>query len=662
MTFEPKLQFHVAPWGDDSSPGTVGLPFATLGRAQEAVRASTPGMRKHIVVNLHEGAHVLAEPLVLSGAAGDSGENGFQVIYQAYGWRTPEQAEVVVSGGRRIGRWQQDDESRNVWRAEVGDLGTRQLYVGGRRARRARLELGPFGGLPGDVTQTDDGYMTDSIEPQSWENPQDIELVYRGHGGFAEPRCGIAEISGDERSTTIAMDQPGYRWFRQNHRGHWGDGPRGFGKAIEFTPPPPLWAENSKSFLTEPGTFYLDRSRPGAHVLFYIPRRDEDLATAEVIAPILETLVEGHGEPDGPLHDLVFRGLTFAHATWLGPSAPTGFSQVFGPIYEGGDTPHFDDPWDSSDSARSMPGSVRFRHAERIVLEDNRFTQLGSDALELSLGSSENRVRGNVFEDLSGGGIQLGSRQPDTDLDRVNRDNVVENNLVHHVGVEYQGSVGIYAEKTQGARIAHNEIHDTPYTGIAFGEYWTHYPAGETTSRGNRIANNRIFRTMHALSDGGGIFTASHQGTSYEDGTVVSGNVVHDIAAPPDTGAGSSADLRPEDIGEDSAIGLYADDDANFITWRDNVVYRVAGTTISGCPLHNVFTRNFLEDTEEPTFWCTRGAIHVDFHDNTVLRGDGDFDEQIAAIPACAAIVARSGLEAPYRRLRPAHSLREEVA
>jgi Right handed beta helix region len=662
MTFEPKLQFHVAPAGDDSSPGTVGLPFASLGRAQEAVRASTPGMRKHIVVNLHDGTHVLAEPLVLSGSAGDSGQNGFQVIYQAYGWGTPAQAAVVLSGGRRIGDWQQDDEGQGVWRAEVGDLDTRQLYVDGRRARRCRLELGPFGGLPGNVMETDEGYITDSTEPQSWENPRDIELVYRGHAGFAEPRCGIAAISGDERSTTIAMDQPGYRWFRQNHRGRWGDGPRGFGQTIEFAPPPPLWAENSKSFLTEPGTFYLDRSRPGAHVLFYIPRPGEDLATAEVIAPSLETLVEGHGKPGAPLHDVVFRGLTFSHATWLGPGEPTGFSQVFGPIYEGGDTPDFDDPWDSSASARSMPGNVRFQHAERIVLEDNRFKRLGSDALELSMGCSENRVRGNVFEDVSGGGIQLGSRQPDTDLDRVNRDNAVENNLVRHVGVEYQGSIGIYAEKTQGTRIAHNEVHDTPYTGIAFGEYWTHYPDGETTARGNRIENNRIFRTMLALRDGGGIFTASHQGTSFEDGTVVSGNVVHDIATSPDPGAASSNGLRPEDIGEDSAIGLYADDDANFIVWRENVVYRVAGTAISGCPLHNVFTRNFLEDTEEPEFWCTRGALHVDFDHNTVLRGDGDLDEQIAAAPACAAIVARSGLEAPYRRLRSEDTLRREMA
>jgi hypothetical protein len=86
VTFEPKRQFHVAPWGDDSSPGTAGLPFATVQRAQEAVRASTAGMDRDIVVNLHGGTHVLTESLALSDAAGDSGRNGHRVIYQAYGW------------------------------------------------------------------------------------------------------------------------------------------------------------------------------------------------------------------------------------------------------------------------------------------------------------------------------------------------------------------------------------------------------------------------------------------------------------------------------------------------------------------------------------------------------------------------------------------------
>jgi hypothetical protein len=125
VTFEPKRQLHVAPGGDDSAPGTAGRPFATVHRAQQEVRASTAAMDRDVVVNLHAGTHVLTEPLVLSDAAGDSGGNGHRVIWQAYGWGTPEQAAVVLSGGRPVTGWELDDEARNIWRAEAGDLDTR---------------------------------------------------------------------------------------------------------------------------------------------------------------------------------------------------------------------------------------------------------------------------------------------------------------------------------------------------------------------------------------------------------------------------------------------------------------------------------------------------------------------------------------------------------
>lgn len=37
----------------------------------------------------------------------------------------------------------------------------------------------------------------------------------------------------------------------------------------------------------------LDRSRPGRHVLYYLPRRREDPRRVPVVAPVLERLVVG---------------------------------------------------------------------------------------------------------------------------------------------------------------------------------------------------------------------------------------------------------------------------------------------------------------------------------------------------------------------------------
>lgn len=49
------VSFYVAPDGSDSAAGSIEQPFATLRRAQAAVRARTAGMASDIVVNLRGG-------------------------------------------------------------------------------------------------------------------------------------------------------------------------------------------------------------------------------------------------------------------------------------------------------------------------------------------------------------------------------------------------------------------------------------------------------------------------------------------------------------------------------------------------------------------------------------------------------------------------------
>lgn len=430
------VQIHVAPWGEDRWSGSERHPYRTLARAQRRVRGLTARMRADVVVNLRSGTYVLDAPLRLSDAAGDSGRNGHRVVYQAHRHGTPAQARPVLSGGVRVRGWRLADRARNVWQADVGALDTRQLFVDGRRARRARLD----DGLPGTVTATADGYVTDSVIPQSWKSPRDIEVLFRDAYPWTEPRCGVAKISGDARSTRIVLDQPCLRWTKGSYPGL----------------VPPTHVENSRSFLTEPGTFALDRSKPRHHVLSYIPRRGEDLRSADVVAPALERLVHGSG-----IHDVAFRGLTFSHATWLGPDRPTGFAHHFGPLYEHGEPLVDDDPFNVSEHARTMPGNVAFHGVRRVAIEDSRFTRLGGQALELSLGSSSNLVRGNVFADVSGGGVEIGNRHPGRRGTR-NAGNRVENNWVHDIGVDYPGSVGIYLEQTQRSTIAHNQVNDVP--------------------------------------------------------------------------------------------------------------------------------------------------------------------------------------------------------
>jgi hypothetical protein len=87
--------YFVAPTGGDGNPGTLEKPFATIHRAQQAVRQK-PG-----TVWLRGGTYYLPEKLVFS--AEDSGSQAAPVIYQAY-----ENEQPVISGGVRLEKldWQ----------------------------------------------------------------------------------------------------------------------------------------------------------------------------------------------------------------------------------------------------------------------------------------------------------------------------------------------------------------------------------------------------------------------------------------------------------------------------------------------------------------------------------------------------------------------------
>src|SRR5438874_411503 len=54
----------------------------------------------------------------------------------------------------------------------------------------------------------------------------------------------------------------------------------------------PTLVDNAFELLDTPGEWYLDRSR---NTVYYLPRSGENLVTARVVAPVLETLVSGQG-------------------------------------------------------------------------------------------------------------------------------------------------------------------------------------------------------------------------------------------------------------------------------------------------------------------------------------------------------------------------------
>jgi hypothetical protein len=504
----PAVTFHVAPHGADAGPGTESQPFATLGRARQAVRAINATMRDDIVVLLHGGVYPIDRSITFGPE--DSGFNGHNVIYRAAPNETP-----VFSGGKRVVGWTPDEKGR--WKAPAPADDFRQLYVGGVRVTRAKgpppAGLRLFG---------PDGYKTTAVETARWRNPGDIEFCYRVV--WTHSRCRVQDIRREGDEAVITMLQPQFTQARTK-------------AGARIVNPDAIYVENALELLDEPGEWYLDRS---ARTVYYMPRPGEDISTIDVIAPVVETLVALRGTLDKPVRHIALEGVSFQYGNWLRPSR-IGHCDVQANFIT------------DSDKNLDVVGGLRNRHNENLKSPANvlchaaksvrfercTFARLGGAGLDIEFGSQDNAVVGCRFFDIAGTAIQVGDvlrddHHPD-DPRRIVKHNSVVNCVICDCCLDYMGGVGVFAGYTEATRIAHNEIFRLPYTAISVGWGWGMEDAGggayqqphrydtPTPAKNNRIECNNIHHVMSAMDDGGGVYTLGRQ-----PGTVIRGNFIHD--------------------------------------------------------------------------------------------------------------------------------------
>lgn len=447
--------YYVSTVGNDNNPGSLEQPFATILKARNVVRTINKSQSGDIIINLKGGTYELTSTFTLTSE--DSGNNGYNIIYQAYNCEIP-----ILSGGTQINGWTIHDAAKKIYQVKVDTtLNSRQLYVNGQRAIRARSK-DAMGWL-----ENGDGY-TCPEEVTTWKNITNVEVV--SHKEWKCHRGSIASING----THVVMDQPYWRYIHYQYDA------------------PVAWIENAYELLDSEGEWYLDRS---VGMLYYKPRTGENMDNAKVILPRLETLISGTN-----LSNVQFKGITFSYATWLFPNSKHGF-----PCTQA----DWIDPWQIPSDKKQVSGNILFDHCENLRLEDNTFTHLGETGLQLFTGCKNNVIYNNSFNDISGSAISIGNLKNanPTEKDLV-KDNKVENNFIKNIAVEYQGCVGIFVGYTEHTVITHNEIRDLPYSGISVG--WG-YSNKILAGKNNEISYNLIDSIMLVMKDGGGIYTLSSQ-------------------------------------------------------------------------------------------------------------------------------------------------------
>ncbi|MFZ1473537.1 MAG: right-handed parallel beta-helix repeat-containing protein [Anaerolineae bacterium] len=592
--------FHVAVNGNDAYPGTADRPFATIQRARDVIRTISPAMQSDIVVNVHGGVYSIRRPIQFTPA--DSGQNGYEIIYQAAEGEAP-----LLSGGVEVTGWEKAPD-RPWWGTGLPRVGAfRQLYINGVRARRA-ASPGPITGVgwaAGEFSDRD-GIIVPAAALPNLARPQDLELhwIY----DWKDMRLPAWDVEGKaDGAHTIWMKQPYFShalWM-----GAVNDNAYAWYPKYDV----PFYLENALEFLDKPGEWYYDADTAA---LYYLLRDGEDLRTAYTVIPQAQTLLEITGGMVGQeVHDLAFDGLTFAYAGWTRASEQGVFGwQAQNLIFWTGEAGAEDEY-----AEEMTPAHVLLNSARDIRFERCRFEHLGAAGIHLNNNVHHVTLQGNLFHDIADGAVVIGHWDHVTISDPATQaaahDNLIANNLITGIGVEYWGAPAITAYYVNHVQIAHNEIANIPFTGVSVGWGWSSAP-DSTTSHDNHVTNNVITDLMQRARDGGGVYTLGQQ-----PGMMIEGNVVRRMQG--DFGC------------------YYADEGSSSITFQNNVCDTAPGWLDMWIDtVHDNHVLNSYTNVQA----MRNNGVNIQIENTVYVDGQ-------AWPPAAQAIIDHAGLESAYAYL-----------
>ena len=513
------------------------------------------GKATEVTINLAAGTYFLYEPLRLRPE-----DSGLKLVGN----------DAVISGGMQITGWKKQGK---LLVAEVPDFNGRpvdfrQLWVNGQKAVRAR-----------DVSDFEQMNRIRTYDKKNhilWVPKKAVEKIMKApyaemvlHEMWCTSNLRIKSIEVKGDSAAIRFHNPEAK-LQFEH-------PWPSPMTPDTQHPSPFYLTNAKELIDEPGEWYHDIR---GHKLYYMPRINEKLEPTvdgrresqmrneklSAIVPVLETLVEVIGSAEHPVRNITIEGITFSHTTWMRPSekghVPLQAGMYLTEAYKL--RPSIDRPnnhkLDNQGWLGRAAAAVELRYAEDVNFKDCHFEHLGGSGLDYVMACRRGKTENCTFSDIAMNGYVCGSFSPEglethlpyqpTDFREVCTQQEVSNCLFHEVSNEDWGCVAICAGYVSGINIEHNTIHDVSYTGISLGWGWNR---DLVCMKDNKVHANLIYNYAQHMYDCAGIYTLGNQ-----PGTVISGNVVRDIASP-------SYVHDPNHW-----FYLYTDEGSSNITLRDN--------------------------------------------------------------------------------------------
>ena len=517
------VDIYVSLKGIDTNLGTKEKPLATLHaairKARELRRLNDSSIKDGVKIIMGKGIYQLHEPLVLRPEDSGTKDSPTEIIANE---------KVVLSGGVKIKGWKKlsgnvvglpKESIGKVWVTDVpnfdgSDLQFRQLWVNGNKAIRAKNYNGDaMGRILSWNTETE----TCKIPMQkgiNLANVKGMEMLIHQWWAIANLRVKSVKVVGNEAE--LSFMQPESR-IQSEH-------PWPAPWISDQTGNSAFYLSNAIQFLNEPGEWFEDLKN---HKLYYWPKSSENMLNAEVIAPAIENLLKIEGTVDNPVSFVNFKGISFEHSTWLRPSkhghVPHQAGMYMLDAYKL-KTPGTPDKAALENQAwvGRPTSAVEVTYANHTSFENCRFEHLASTGLDYKKGTSDNLIQGNLFKDVGGSAILIGTFSDEatevhlpynpSDKREISTNDRIENNLITDITNEDWGAVGIGAGYVRGIKILHNEISDVSYSGISMGWGWT---KTQNAMKNNTISANKIHHYGKHMYDVAGIYTLSAQPESF---------------------------------------------------------------------------------------------------------------------------------------------------
>jgi len=323
--------YHVGLGGEDTNPGTVQKPFATLLKARDSVRANRL-KGEAVSVIIHGGIYRLERSLEFNDA--DSGTASSPVLWKAApgetvrltgGQSVPADSIKPVTDEAILKRVISVEARKHLLQIDLAALGIKEygqvgprgfsrpympapleLFIAGRPMSLARWPnageaLIPIGNVldTGSITRNGEKpvhggkFVVPTTRPKLWSKADDILISGLFHYGYADDTVRLAAITESKNGLVFTTVQPHVYGFKSG------------------SPWNTWYALNLLEEIDLPGEYAVDRE---SGKLYFLPPKDVVMQKAEVM---VSTLAEPLIVLEGASH-LRFEGITFECSRGMG--------------------------------------------------------------------------------------------------------------------------------------------------------------------------------------------------------------------------------------------------------------------------------------------------------------------------------------------------------